>query len=254
MLQKPAEKLNSILKRAEDLPSIPVVALKIYKLCSTESPSNQELEKLIRSDQAVVAKLLRTVNSAYYGIGREVSSIRETMSILGTNGIRNAVMVSASKQAFDFTGGSQLWMDSMEASLIIQALFKRSRQALDDYQFLTGLLHNVGRSVFAKYFPDLYKDILPVRNLQAISEKEIEIWGMDYKEAGSVLVKNWELPVEVVNGIQGIQAPGANMDSVNLALAITYANLREMQESHELAEYLPIKEEVWRQRQSISAM
>jgi HD-like signal output (HDOD) protein len=237
------QKLREILDRTEDLPSIPIIAVKIYKLCSSSEVSKERLEELLKSDQSIVARLLRTVNSAYYGFPQNIESLVETINILGIKGIQNAVMVSVVDDAFKYPGGKVLWKDSVEASLVIENIFKYFKTPSSDYQLLTGLLHNIGRSVFSKFFPEENSEVLGLRVLEEIYEAEREIFGMDHRDCGAILAKNWDLPINVVSGIQGNHTSMSEINYIDTALKITYSTDDDLKYSFDLSHFLSIKKD-----------
>jgi HD-like signal output (HDOD) protein len=233
-----------ILEKSEDLPCLPMTAIKVFKLCSEDNVDQQKLEELLRSDQALIAKILRTVNSALYGIRREITSIREAISLLGIQGIKNVVLQSSTADLFNFEGGKQLWHDSIEASIIIEALAKQLKQSSNDTQFLTALLHNIGRSIFAKHFSKIYTPIISeCHKLSEIYLAEEALFAMDNRETGGILACNWELPLDVVSGIQGNHSSMAENNLIDLALTLTYCSLDEILEKAELKQFANIKEE-----------
>lgn len=247
-------KLREILDRADDLPSISLIAVKIYKLCSEENPSKENLEDLLRSDQAIMAKLLRLVNSAYYGFPKTIESVSETIGVLGVKGIQNAVMVAISEDAFKYSGAKMLWKDSVEASLIIENVFKYFDEAPIDYQLLTGLLHNIGRTIFSKFFPEENSQILEIRDLEEICHAEREIFGIDHKEAGAILTRNWDLPINVVSGIQGNHTSMSNTNFIDIALDLTYAKEDDIKYSFDLSHFLSIKQDAIRKIKEMGVM
>ncbi len=238
------QELIQILERSEDLPCLPLTAVKVYKLCSNDNVEISDLEELLKSDQAVVAKLLRTINSALYGLRREITSIKEVINLLGIKGVKNIVLVAASGDVFNCEGGKQLWSDSIEASLIIEGLFKQLKQPLDDTQFLTALLHNIGRSIFAKDFAKIYSPVInQCHKLEEIYSAEEALFGMDHRETGGILACNWELPLEVTSGIQGNHSSMSETNLIDLTLTLTYSSLEEILEQPELQQFAKIKEE-----------
>ncbi len=237
------KKLMEILDKAEDLPCLPSTALKVLKLCSNEAAHTEALEELLKTDQAITAKLLRTANSAFYGLGREITSLTEVIALLGIKGVKNVVMMTANNRVFNCIGREQLWSDSIEASLILAALFEKLQQENDETQFLTALLHNIGRSIFAKYFPEDYITILESKHkLEEIYEAEYNLFGMDHRETGGILACNWELPLNVTSGIQGNHSSMSNHNLIDLALRLTYSNLDEISSKAELQQFRQLKE------------
>jgi len=247
------QELMQILDKSEDLPCLPMTAIKVFKLCSTDNVDSQKLEELIKSDQAMVAKILRTVNSALYGLRREINSVREAISILGIKGVKNLVLQSSTADLFNFEGGKQLWQDSIAASIIIEALARQLKQNSNDTQFLTALLHNIGRSIFAKNFAKLYSPVISnCHKLNEIYLAEAELFGMDHRETGGILACNWELPLDVVSGIQGNHSSMADSSLIDLALTLTYSSLDDIEQAAELKQFSKLKQESLEKVSSLS--
>ncbi len=248
------QELMQILEKSEDLPCLPMTAIKVFKLCSSKNADSQKLEELLKSDQALVAKILRTVNSALYGLRREITSVSEAVKILGIKGIKNLVLQSSTADLFNFEGGKQLWRDSIEASIIVDALSKQLKQTSSDTQFLTALLHNIGRSVFAKNFAKIYSPIISnCHKLNEIYLAEEELFAMDHRETGGILACNWELPLDVVSGIQGNHSSMSEASLIDLTLTLTYSSATEIEEQAELKQFSKIKEETQIKIQSLAS-
>lgn len=235
------EALLEILEKSEDLPCLPSTAMKIFQACSKEKANIEEIAALIKSDQAIVAKILRTVNSALFNLRQDITSIREAINLLGVQGIKNTVIVASSSDVFNYPGGRALWLDSIEASVIIEGLFEYFRRELDDSQFLTALLHNIGRAIFAKNFNDEYHPLTEIRNLEEIYQAEEKMFGMNHKESGGILATNWELPLEVVSSIQGNHASMSTDNLVDLALELTYTDIEDIKTNPALMQFVKLK-------------
>ena len=92
--------LHAIEKRLTDLPPLPAVVVQIMRSINNPSTSAEELNNLIRMDQGLASKVLRIVNSAYYGLPKKVSTITQAVMILGFNTVRNLVMGVSALNAF----------------------------------------------------------------------------------------------------------------------------------------------------------
>jgi HD-like signal output (HDOD) protein len=97
----------SKLDRIQEIPTLPVVALKVNKLLQDYDTSIKVLSKTIEKDQAMVTKILRLVNSAFYGFRSRIGNIPHAVTILGFNTVRNAVVSISAVEAFSGKGASR---------------------------------------------------------------------------------------------------------------------------------------------------
>ena len=91
---------EALLKKFKELKTLPHVAIRLSKLISDENTTMQEFENLIKMDPTLVLRLLRTVNSSYYGLRQKVSSISRAVILIGMRNLRNMVVTEALKDIF----------------------------------------------------------------------------------------------------------------------------------------------------------
>jgi HD-like signal output (HDOD) protein len=203
-----------------DIPSIPLVLIKIIQMLDEDTRSAKELETLIMHDPALSARILRLANSAFYSFPTRVKTISHAITLLGMNLVTS---LAIGLNIFDtFTKGSKseavligkLWTHSFGVGILVREIWTRrgSRDKESEFAFLCGLLHDLGKVVLFKTYPGHYGSIFAITKSEtdkAISAYEDESYGMDHAAIGELLAKQWGFPQELVSVIRRHHDPMA---------------------------------------------
>lgn len=202
---------GEILSRFNDIKTLPHVAIKLSQLLSDENSSLNQFEELIRMDPGLVVRLLRAVNSPYYGLMQKVDSISRAVLFIGIKGLRNMVVTEALKDIFKMNSNSEaftrsrLWMHSAAVGICSQMIAERVFSLKGEDAYLCGILHDIGLIVLDQTVHDQLIEVLkaydPAKGLN-ITAYENEIIGTNHTVIGSMLAKNWNLPEAVQEGIR----------------------------------------------------
>ncbi len=196
------------LDKSLEIPSIPLVLIRIIQALGEDASSAKELEKLILHDPALSARILRLANSAFYSFRTRVKTISHAISLLGINLVTS---LAIGVNIFDsFTRGakaeaaliSKLWTHSCAVAVFVREIWMRRspNEKEREFAFLCGLLHDLGKVVLFKTYPDHYGSIFALaksENDPPISVYENESYGMDHAVIGEMLAKQWGFPPEL---------------------------------------------------------
>ncbi len=194
----------TIERAMKDLPPLPMAVSKIIQLTNSANSSAGEIDKVISSDQAISTKVLRVVNTPYFGLSGQVSSISQAIIILGFDQVRNLVLSLSSAKLFEAkTPESKqiqfaLWKHAFATATAAQLLGRAKR--LDpkdqDFVFSSGLLSNIGALFLASQFNRPYGALFKsYTDGQAIlSSLEDKTFGANHAEIGQQLCAAWKLP------------------------------------------------------------
>lgn len=197
--------LSTIEKRLTDLPPLPAVVVKIMQTINNPSTSAEDLNNLIRMDQGLASKVLRIVNSAYYGLPKKVSTITQAVMILGFNTVRNLVMGVSAMNAFAVKtipyglNREKFWEHSVAVAVTAQALAKKRlsqiRSAAEE-AFIGGLLHDIGTLFLDCYFPVQYAVVMAYADKESKTCNVAEqlILGVDHALVGQQIADKWRFP------------------------------------------------------------
>ena len=209
--------LKSIVDRIVDLPTLPQVVTTIMGLLEDPNSSARDINDVMTHDPALVGKILKLVNSSFYGLANKVSSIQQAITILGFNTIKS-LAISAS--VFDLFGGGwdefnyeDFWTHSVGCSSIANHLAAGRPDIDTDTAFTVGLLHGLGKVILDQYAPVEFQEILEAakRDGRSFHEAEATILETSYADLGYWVAQKWDLAPDVQLAIQFQNRPPAAM-------------------------------------------
>jgi HD-like signal output (HDOD) protein/GGDEF domain-containing protein len=223
----------SELARCDSLPSLPAIAARIIELTQDPDVKLDDLAALIQNDQALAAKILRTVNSSYFGLRQRCGSIERALALMGLSPVRSLVLgfslvdtVGADDQlAFDFVA---YWRRGLLTAMGAKAFGQAKGFASADEAFLGGLLQDVGMIVLHRALGDRYESILERAggihsDLLALEINELET---HHADVGAMLAETWKLPEELVLCVRYHERPTAAPQQVaSLVRCVALGNL-----------------------------
>lgn len=204
------QSLRQLVSRLDRLPSIPALYVQIVDKVQDPEIGLDEIGEIVAQDMAMTAKILKLVNSAFFGLGRQISSPVEAVSYLGVETIKSLVLsIHAFSQFSSVKLGTfsidTLWAHSqLTAGLAKEiARLEGGEQKILDDSFVAGLLHDTGKLVLASNFPQQYDGVLEAgrSGILALLAAEENTFGANHAEVGGYLLGLWGLPVPVVEAI-----------------------------------------------------
>ncbi|MBW1676802.1 MAG: HDOD domain-containing protein [Deltaproteobacteria bacterium] len=221
------------LDRIPDIPTLPTVVFKVNKMLQDYDTSIKDLSKAIEKDQAIVSKILRLVNSAFYGFRSRINTIAHAVTILGFNTVRNAVVSVSiidafsskdSAKGFDIT---DFWKHSLAVAVTSRYLADRTRLVTPDEAFVAGILHDVGKVVLAQYFKELFGQVWVATREQGLSfyEAEKKLLPVNHAQIGGHLAKKWQLPASLFEAISYHHAVMKSATHLNLLMVVHVADI-----------------------------
>lgn len=190
--------LEIMIMTASDLPTIPVVATKVMQLIESESATAEELAKVVASDPAVAARVLKISNSSFYGCQRQIQTLSHAIVVLGFATLKSLVVAASVKQVYQPYGLTEkmLWEHSFGAGLAARIIAKETRLVSEEEAFLGGLFHDIGKTIMntmnSKQFQDAmqrcYNDGL------TFEAAERQVYSYTHSEVGGLVIKKWNFP------------------------------------------------------------
>jgi len=191
---------QEVIQNLGDLPPLPQVATRVIRITADSNTSSEELQNLVRTDQALSAQVLRIANSAMFGRVREVTTLTQAILTLGFSTARSVVLASCVKNLFNRgPAGVQertLWKHALVTGITGSAFSRALKLPVIEEAFLAGLLHDIGKSVLALKFPDGYAALLRrVQNQEGDDglTQELDTFGFDHAMVGEALLTSWNL-------------------------------------------------------------
>lgn len=198
------------LDRIDSLPTLPSIAMEVNRMLLDFDTSVNQLSGCIEKDQAMVSKMLKLVNSAFFGMKSRISTIPHAIVILGFNTIRNAVVsisiidAFCTKEISDDIDIKQFWQHSVAVAVTSKHLAEKTKIHPADDCFVGGLLHDMGKIVLVQHFNDLFQKvwIAAKETGRSFYEAEKRESPVDHAQIGGYLAKKWQLPGGLVDAIR----------------------------------------------------
>lgn len=201
-------KLHAVVDRIEKLPTLPVVVTQILSLVESPETSAVDVNRVIANDQALTAKILKLVNSPFYGFSRQISTVTQAVVILGFKTIKSLALSATVFEIFGGSGQEQFdrkafWEHSIGTGVAAQIIAKKMRYPLVEETFIAGIVHDLGKVVLDQFLHQDFTAILAWRDQHRCSLREAEkaVLGVDHAAIGGWLAARWQLPVALQQGI-----------------------------------------------------
>ncbi len=227
------ENIDIKIKRLKDLPTLPTILVKCNKLLEDPNVSASQLAKAIKTDQAVSSKVLKLVNSAFYGLSGKVGTICQGIVVLGFNTVRNIILSlsvldllpkDADLGEFEI---SDLWKHSLGCAIISRVIAQRVGIKDPEEAFIAGLLHDIGKIITAKLFQEEFVAILKTTHQEnkLFLDVEQDVLGTAHDYIGGMLAKNWQLPSTLFESISFHHNGEKTMKHAKLVYTIRLADI-----------------------------
>lgn len=201
--------LEDAVKKLEHLPALPGVITRLNEIVTDPDVSVDEIVRLISLDQALTARILKVVNSAYYGLQRQISTIRHALIILGFDEIQQIVLSATVMDLFQFHKPDdsfdvwRFWEHSLGCAFMAKGIARILHYRISGEIFVAGLLHDIGRIVLNQYFPHKFSELVTHIVDRGVSQSEAEVGtlGMTHGALGHLLADHWNLPLSISEAI-----------------------------------------------------
>ncbi len=192
------------------LPEVPTIVIKLNTLMEDPHASSNDVAQIVSSSPSLSAIMLRIVNSAAFGLTTKVDSIARAVSLLGTRQISSLAVAISVMQAFGSIPGNLIDMSAFIIHSLSCATIARIIAALANIRnteqiFIGGLLHDIGKLILFKYFPDQVKGLLKIQDdgnfSQSLFEIEKKSIGMTHAQIAKLLLKQWHFPDQLKDNV-----------------------------------------------------
>lgn len=209
----PRPTLNRFVTKAEQLYTLPAVAVQVLQLTSQPQVELQALQECLENDPALTAKILRVVNSSLFSLTRSVSDLSQALAMLGTKPLKLLVLgFSLPEKLFIGMGGDILrryWRRTLTKAVAARELSQSIWELPGDEAFLAALLQDIGVLVLLQELGEPYIKLLDLAYSKALAvgpfeEKSI---GFDHRQLSARLLERWKLPSSLVNATAAGAAP-----------------------------------------------
>ena len=215
-----------------DLPSLPAVAAEVLELTGNPDVRINDLAEVIQRDQALSAKILRTVNSSFYGLRERCSSIQKALVPLGLGPVKSLVLgfslvnaIDGEPKDFDFIS---YWRRSIYTAVGSRCVAEHACPDIAEEAFLGGLLQDIGIVASMRALGDRYHRVLAMAGDEhsLLVRYELEQLDIQHPDIGAMLAETWKLPKELSTPIKYHERPTAcPQEFVNISHCVGMGNI-----------------------------
>lgn len=231
-----AEKINSIKQKVKDLPSLPEVVIKVTELVQNPKSSATDLGEIISQDSGLTSRVLRLVNSAYYGFPKQISSVRHAIMVLGFTTIKGLVLSSSIFKIFapkdklmvglDY---KKFWKHSLLTAIASKRIYNELFFEDDENIFSAAILHDIGKLILDQYDHENYIKVMADAPDQIYGNQvliaEQKHCELTHPAIGTVVAEGWNLPEFLCEVIKFHHTPLKSKKYEKIATVVYLGNI-----------------------------
>lgn len=224
---------SEITESIKGLPPFPDVVGRALKMLDDPNASVPELVSVVEYDPSITANVLKLCNSAYYGLSREVHSLREGIVLLGNAQLKDIILAGTAvkylgkgTKGYDLAKG-ELWKHSVATGIFGRIIANHVLKEEVPSVFTACLLHDIGKVVLDTFVDEYFNHLMEViyEEKRSFMEAERAVFGTDHAEVGAQVTRKWEFPEEIVQAIENHHRPEAASDDDMITPVVYLANI-----------------------------
>ncbi len=194
------------------IPSLPVTVSKVLEICNNPATSPVDLNKVISLDPVLMARVLKLINSAYYGLSNQVTSLARAIIMLGINTVKNLALSTAvlgnlgKKDNFQALNMQGFWRHSLCVGVTAKLIAKKRKidpKILEEY-FIAGLLHDIGKIPLNNTLTTEFIEAMTAadKDHRPLNRSEKDFIGYDHSEVGVIIGEAWKLGAGILDVVK----------------------------------------------------
>jgi HD-like signal output (HDOD) protein len=222
------------VEKITSIPTLPTVIERLTRLLQNPKTSAEEVGKAITTDQALASKVLKLVNSAFYGFPGRISTITHAIVILGFSTVKNVVLTASIFDAFRKKGDgntkfdlNEFWLHSIACGAAASSIAKQIGGSEKEECFIAGLIHDLGKLILCNFLPDEFDLALrySAENKLLLYESEKKLFDCTHTHIGGYLAERWNLPANLQNAVKYHHQPSPSHDHYFITAVVHCADI-----------------------------
>jgi putative nucleotidyltransferase with HDIG domain len=219
--------LEQLIGKGQDLPSLPEIYLRVSEQLEDETSTVQQIGDTVQNDPAITTRVLKMVNSAYYGMPNEVASVSQAVSLLGRERLKHILIGSVLRGVFSELENPAFsmqvfWQHSIKTAIIARQLATQVSAIKEpESMFTAGLLHDIGKLLLFNKVPDRMlaaEEYMIQKRVDALTAELSQV-GVTHTAVGEALMDHWGLPqllIDCTRNHHEVVHDGPNRDATHL--------------------------------------
>lgn len=216
---------ETLLRGRIELASLPDVYTQIVEVMNSPRSSAADLAEMVSKDTSLSSRLLKLVNSAFYGFPTRIDSISRAVTLIGTSELTTMALGISVVNAFKdipcaLMSMEGFWRHSISCGVFARLLAGLKVGTAGEQFFVGGLLHDIGRMVMLKQIPQAYAEVIKQarRERTTLAGKEKKLLGYDHMDVGSLLCQEWRFSKALEEMVHCHHLPGRGRYSLGCGL------------------------------------
>ncbi len=201
--------VDSAIAKVGEIATLPEVTVRIIKIVEDPTSTARDLHDVIKNDPALSARLLKVVNSAFYGLPGQIASVDRAIVLLGLSAVKNISIAASMAQLFNAGvsaagfSGVELWRHAIAVGVAARQIVRVQGKPAVEESFLAGLIHDLGLLVERQVYGKQIAEVIARHEAASTNfwELEQEIIGADHQAFGMALANKWRFPMHLCNTI-----------------------------------------------------
>jgi HD-like signal output (HDOD) protein len=198
----PKAKAQEAVRKISTIATLPEVTARIVATVEDPRSTASQLHKIIAHDPALVTRILKVVNSSFYGLPGQIGSVERAIVLLGLNAVKNIAVAASLGQLFrgaklcEGYTAKDLWTHCIAVAVAAREMARQMKAPIADEAFLAGMIHDIGMLVSLQLWPEPLREVCEIvqRDGRAFREVELEKFGTDHQYLGQALTEQWRFP------------------------------------------------------------
>ena len=223
----PRELVSGVVR----LVSLPEVCIRVNEMLEDVRVSAGDIGKIISQDTGLTARLLKIVNSSFYGFPARIETVSRAVTVIGLRELRGLVLAASAVEAFSKIPNEVLnmvkfWRHSVYCGVVAQLLAEKCHVLHSERLFVAGMLHDIGKLILCHRLPEEMAEVSERCKLEERPDYDIEreVFGFDHTEVGGELLKAWQMPKTLGEAVRHHHQPQNADDAIMDVCLIHIAN------------------------------
>jgi len=235
----PQELVSGVVR----LVSLPEVCIRVNEMMDDPVVNATDIGKVIAQDTSLTARLLKIVNSAFYGFQARIDTVSRAVTVIGLRELRGLVLAASAVESFsklpnDVLNLVNFWRHSVYCGVVAQLLAQKCNVLHSERLFIAGLLHDIGKLVITNKMINESREVIKRVETKKIPDYDAEqaILGFDHAEVGGELLKEWNMPESLCNAVKYHHRPRAAMEPTIEICIAHIANIITIRAEHGMSD------------------
>ncbi|MBB5021506.1 HDOD domain-containing protein [Desulfurispira natronophila] len=205
---------EELIRNADDIPSLPQIVYRLDQSLQDPRANFNDFANIIAEDSALSAHLLRIANSSLYQFPETIDTVSRAVTLIGTKQLKELVVATSITRLFSGLPNSlvdmgQFWQHSIGCGISAKVIAGFCRLGNTERYYLLGLLHDIGRLVLYRSYPELAMESFKLAQEQdtPLYRAEQKVLGFDHSNISAMLLKSWKLPMSVRDPVEFHHSP-----------------------------------------------